>query len=105
MEKLTQTGIDTAIQNGPWVTLSVAMVCAVIVFVAINLKSYLNRREANTYVPYMDLKVDINELRQSIRKLYDKQEKLWDAISEMKTEVAYIYGKLNGKPKKGGQNV
>ena len=105
MENLTQTGIDTAVQNGPWVTLSVAMVCAVIVFVAISLRNYLHRKEVNTHIPYMDLKEDINELRQSLRKLYDKQEKIWEAITEMKTEIAYIYGKLNGKHKKGGQNV
>ena len=87
--------LETAMNYGPWQTLSVGLACALLAFIVINLRNYLNKKNGKE-CSNSELKEDITALRQNIKKLFDRDEKIKDDVADIKAKVSFLYGRLNG---------
>ena len=97
MEGVLSESINQTLTHGPWATLSVAMVCGVVVFSILILKNFSQRK--NGRCTNAELREDIAGLRQNITKIFDKLDILSQDIAKVRSEVSYLYGKMNGREK------
>ena len=96
MNEVAQTALETSQEYGPFFALGVGIISATIVFLAIMLRNFLNKDQKGKCSNF-DIMSIINALRQDQGKIFDKLDRMSHDISEMKAEIAFLYGKQNGK--------
>ena len=87
MPEITQTAEQVA-SSGPWVTLSVSLVCATVAFIFIGLKHYMNKKEngSHTSMGIMNKRID---------RLHEKVDALTKEVSDIKANLSFLCGKMN----------
>ena len=94
MSEVATTAMNTAEQYGPFFALSVGLISATLVFLAILLKNFLHRG-SNSRCSNSEIRVAIDSLRKNQEKLFDKIDKISENVSKMQSELSFLYGQQN----------
>ena len=91
-----QWTIDTALENGPFVTLSILVICGLAFYIIASVKQSFSKKEGPDHHEIQIIHKRVNKINE---KLDEKLHKIQADISDIRAEVSFIYGKLNSKGK------
>ena len=78
---------QTFLNIGPWASLAIASICVVSFLVFLSLRNM-----------FKNSIISPNSLEEKVNRIESRQSKMCDDICQIKSDVSYIHGRLNGKP-------